>query len=192
MLCLLARAAGCVATGIEQVGDVAALAATNLASNGQQGRGSVLVGDLANPPAELRRASFDHVMTNPPYLPETEGTASPFSAVQAAHVESMALGGWIAACLRRLRQGGWLTLIQRADRVDEVCAALVGQAGSTSLLPIWPKPDSPIARRVLVRARKGSRGRARLLRGLTLHQSDGTYTAEALAILRDGAALAWA
>jgi tRNA1(Val) A37 N6-methylase TrmN6 len=192
MLCLLARAPSCAAIGIERSAEVAAIATANLAANAQQQRASVLVADLADLPPALRQTSFDHVMTNPPYLPESEGTVSPTSAIGAAHVESLSLAGWIEACLRRLRPGGWLTLIHRADRVDEVCATLAGRTGGISLLPVWPKPESPRARRVLVRARKGSRGRARLLRGLTLHQSDGTYTAEATAILRDGAALAWA
>jgi tRNA1(Val) A37 N6-methylase TrmN6 len=43
---------------------------------------------------------------------------------------------------------------------------------------------------VLVRARKGSAAPTRLAAGLVLHEVDGSYSAAAQAVLRDGAALA--
>jgi tRNA1(Val) A37 N6-methylase TrmN6 len=56
------------------------------------------------------------------------------------------------------------------------------------LHPFWPKQGRP-ARLVLLRAIRGGRGPARLLPGLTLHRADGSFTAEAESILRDGAGL---
>ena len=45
------------------------------------------------------------------------------------------------------------------------------------------------ASRVILHARKGSRGGLRLLQGLILHEADGRYTAKAEAVLRQGEAL---
>jgi tRNA1(Val) A37 N6-methylase TrmN6 len=56
------------------------------------------------------------------------------------------------------------------------------------ILPFWPKPGRP-ARLVVLQAVRGGRGPARLLPGLVLHRADGGFTAEAEAVLRDGAAL---
>ena len=57
--------------------------------------------------------------------------------------------------------------------------------------PIRPRTDAP-ARRVLVRARKGSRGPLVLLRGLDLHdRSDAKFTPEADAIFRGEAVIDW-
>jgi tRNA1(Val) A37 N6-methylase TrmN6 len=90
-----------------------------------------------------------------------------------------------------LRAKGALTLVHRADRLDEVILAL-RRAGCAEIavLPLWPRAGED-ARRVLVRARRGIAGPARLLPGLVLHQADGRFTAAAEAILRDGAALGW-
>lgn len=191
MLCLMERVPATLPLGIERQAEVAAIARMNLVANGRAGTAEVVEGDLGSPPPELQRATFDHVMTNPPFLPAGRGTVSPAAGREAAHVETLALTAWVEACLKRLRSKGWLTLIQRADRLDELCAALAGKAGDLSILPIWPRVDSPSARRVLLRARKGSLGPARLLRGLVLHERNGDYTAEASAVLRDGAGLTW-
>jgi tRNA1(Val) A37 N6-methylase TrmN6 len=67
-------------------------------------------------------------------------------------------------------------------------AALAPGFGGVALLPVYPKPDAP-AVRVLVRAVKGSRGALALLPGLVLAGADGRPSAEAEAVLRDGASL---
>jgi tRNA1(Val) A37 N6-methylase TrmN6 len=187
-LCLASRVSGCTISGLELSAETAAIARLNAAANGLAERITVHAGDIADPPEALR-CSFDQVMSNPPYMPAAKGTLPPDAAKAAAHVESCGLMDWISACLRRLRPGGWLTLIQRADRLPELLAALAGRAGEATIVPLWPKATAPAARRVLVRARKGRHGPAALARGLVLHEEDGRYTVEAEAVLRHGAAI---
>ena len=57
------------------------------------------------------------------------------------------------------------------------------------ILPLWQKVGRP-AKRVVLRARKGVATRLTLLPGLVLHQDDGSYTADAQAVLAEAAALA--
>ena len=90
---------------------------------------------------------------------------------------------------RALKPRGWLTLIHRADRIDEICAALQPGFGALTLFPLWPRTGEP-ARRVLVQARRGGRSPAVLAAGLVLHEADGGYTPAAQAVLRDAAPLA--
>lgn len=187
-LCLASRVPGCAISGLELSAETAAVARLNAAANGLAGRIVVHAGDIADPPEALRR-TFDQVMSNPPYLPAMKGTAPPDHGRAGAHVESCELMDWISACLRRLRPGGWLTLVQRADRLPELLAAFVDGAGDATVLPLWPRADAPAARRVLLRARKGSRGPAVLARGLVLHEADGRYTEAAEAVLRHGMAI---
>jgi tRNA1(Val) A37 N6-methylase TrmN6 len=186
-LCLAFRVGGCGVTGLELLAQTAAVARLNIAANDLANRVEIMVGDLREPPAELK-VSFDQVMSNPPYVPESYGTPPPDSARRAAHAESIDLAAWVAACLRRLRPGGWLTMIQRADRLPDLLTALSGKAGDVTILPLWPRADA-VAGRVIVRARKGSRGPAVLARGLVLHEEDGRFTPEAEAVLRHGAPL---
>lgn len=186
-LCLASRVGGCAIVGLEKDAETAGIARLNVLANGLADRVEIVDGDVAAPPKQVR-LSFDHVMSNPPYLPDTAGNVPPHAGRRGAHVESLDLGTWVAACLRRLRQGGRLALIQRADRVPDLTAALHGRAGDVSIFPLWPRAGVA-ARRVIVLARKGSRGPARLLPGLVLHRDDGSFTAEAEAIMRDGAAI---
>jgi tRNA1(Val) A37 N6-methylase TrmN6 len=104
------------------------------------------------------------------------------------------LADWVSAAARRLRPGGWLTLVCLADGLPEVLSATGGRLGSVDLLPLSPRSGKP-ALRVLVRARKGGRAPFRLLAPLVIHRGashDGdreSYTPEANAVLRDGADL---
>lgn len=192
-LCLLARLAAkpFEVVGVEAQPEYAQLARANVERNGQGARYTIVEGDLARPPAALLERPFDQVVSNPPYLDAGAGTPSPDDAVDKANRESaLDLEGWIGRCLARLRSRGTLTLVQRADRLPAVLAALQGKTGEITVLPLWPATGEP-ARRVIVRARKGVAGPARLLPGLVLHGGEGKYTAEAEAILRDAAALAF-
>lgn len=186
-LCLAARVAGAFVVGLESQPEIAALARASIELNGMGGFLSVIEGDAARPPVALRRDSFDHVITNPPYLTDdAAGQAVRESSKGHAHVETMTLAPWLDACLRRLRPAGHLSIVHRADRLDEILTHLSGRAGDIRIFPLWPRTSSPKPSRLLVRARKGSRAGVQLLRGMVLHAEDGTFTAEASAILRDG------
>jgi tRNA1(Val) A37 N6-methylase TrmN6 len=190
-LCLLKRAGDTPfeVVGVEAQPDYTALARENVARNGAHGRYAIVDGDLARPPVALLERPFDQVMSNPPYMDAGAGTPSPDDAIDKANRESaLDLEGWIVRCLARLRSRGTLTLVQRADRLPAILAALQGKTGEITVLPLWPASGEP-ARRVIVRARKGVAGPAKLLPGLMLHGGAGKYTAQAEAILRDAAAL---
>jgi len=187
-LCLAARVPGVHVTGLEMRREHAALAARNAAENGLGADVEVVEGNVADPPAMLGPGSFDHVMANPPHL--RAGTdAPPDAARAAAHVEGDAdLAAWIACALSMVRRKGSVTVIHRADRIDEIAALLRQGAGEIAIVPLWPRAGAE-ARRVIVRARKGVRSPARLLPGLALHDAEGRYTPEAETVLREGRAL---
>lgn len=191
MLCLAARVPGVQAVGLELQAELAALARRNVALNGFEGRAEIVVGDLTAAPPELTPGGFDHVIANPPFLEAGAHTPPPNASRAVAHGEGAAnLADWIAFCLRMVRPRGGVTLIHRADRLDALLAALAARkAGDATVFPLWPKAGRD-AKRVLVSARRDSRGPARLAFGLILHEADGTFTAGAQAALRDAAPLA--
>lgn len=188
-LCLAARVPGVRVVGLEKHAEVAAFARHNIDLNGLQGRTWVVVGDLLRPPPMVAPASFDRVMMNPPYLKADAATMPPDPWKAVANVEGEAtLAHWIAFAAAMLKGRGMLTLVHRADRVDEILALLHGRFGGIVLFPLWPKPGEA-ARRVLVAAQRGGKGPARMAAGLVLHEEDGRYTAAAERILRHGEAL---
>lgn len=183
LLCLAVRRPDLRLTGLEKLPQAAALARENVALNGVAERVAVLEGCLLAPPEELAAQTFDHVMMNPPYLAADRATPPPDPWKAAANVEGAAkLADWIGFAAARLPTKGALTLIHRADRIDEILAALAGRFGGVALFPLWPRVGDD-ARRVVVRAVKGVKTPARLAAGLTLHDADGGYTAQTAAVL---------
>jgi len=193
-LCLLARAAAMGVTDVRAVGlevqpRYVTLARLNADRNGVGDIFEVIAGDVAAPPVS---AAFDHVMTNPPYLPAAQADPSPDRAKALATVESTAdLATWLDVCLRVLRPGGTLSVVHRADRQAELIARLRAHAAELAVLPLLPRAGA-MPKRLILRARKGAGGIVRALPGLVLHQAGGGYTSETDAILRAAAPLDFA
>lgn len=156
---------------------------------------TVIVGDIRSLPGgdanPMPLTPAACVIANPPFLSAMRADPSPVAARARAHVEGpAALRDWIDAALRMTRPRGWIVIIHRADRLDEILAALQGRAGDIAILPLWPKAGTA-AKRVLVGARPAMHGPLRLLPGLILHRDDGRYGAAADAVLRGGGLDLW-
>lgn len=197
-MCLAARVKDLRLEGIELSEAYADLSRRNAQRNGVGWLAHC--GDIRDAPLFLRSASYDHVITNPPYFAADAAPVSPDPGRDAAHRETAPLDAWLDFCLRRLKPKGWLTIVHRAGRLDDVLAALAGRAGDIRVLPLWPRAGVA-AKRVVVRARKGARTPLTLTPGLVLHTGDGgaeaqdlggaRFTAAAAAVLRDGEALSF-
>ncbi len=178
-------------TGIERDPATAALARRNLEANGLHGW-PVLAASVqaaCRDPGLVAAGRFDHAMANPPWH-RADATA-PTSARRdlAKRAPAGSLPDWTAALARTLRRGGTLTLVLPAARHAEAAAALLAHGfGGIRLLPLWPLAGRT-ARIVILQGVAGSRGEDRVLPGLVLHGVGGGFTAEAEAVLRDGAAL---
>ncbi|SDE37781.1 tRNA1(Val) A37 N6-methylase TrmN6 [Paracoccus isoporae] len=189
-LCLMTRVAGLDVTGLERDAVFAGLARDNAARN--RLKLSVVEADLASLPAELRAISFDHVMMNPPYF--DHGTASENRLRAGPRHEVTPLPVWLDAALRRLRPGGKVTVIHQPARLEVLLAGLTGRAGDITIRPIAARAGREAGRLILT-ARKGARGRLRLMSPFVMHDADRhrgdqeDLTAEAQAVLRHGGKL---
>jgi len=192
--CGVAAALLAVAAGHKRGGDVefvgieldpffAQLARENVELNGQAHRARIVEADALDPAADF--GVFDHVFFNPPYDEPGEGRP-PAEEKRGAFIADRPIGDWIKVWSNRMTAHSNLTLIHRAHRLGEILAALEGRLGGVEVFPIRPNARAK-ARRVIVRAWKGSRAPLTLFAGLDLHPSDDAkdkYTAEAEAILR--------
>lgn len=190
-LCLATRVPDLELSAIERQAEYAALARRN---GSEAGLGlSVFEGDLVDMPEGLKRQSFDHVIANPPFFAPGKGSAAARADREEARREETPLAEWITAAYRRLKPKGWLTLIQTVERLPDCLSALSG-FGDVSVLPLQPRVGRE-AGRVILRARKGTRGPFRLLAPILIHEGAGhdgdrdSYSAAMTAVLRDGAAL---
>lgn len=187
-LCLAARVPGCRVFGLEMQPNLVALARQNIEINGFTGRVESMIGALQSPPPRLAPGSFHHVMTNPPFN-ASEGTPSGNAGKDAANREGeVDLAAWMRFAVNMLRPKGSLTVIYRADRLDDLLAALHKKVGEIVITPLWPKRGRP-AKRVLLKARKGIASPLILSAGLVLHEEDGRYTQLADDVLRRAKAL---
>lgn len=190
-LCLAARVGGLDLHGLEVQRFYAALSRENAADNCIALE--VHEGDVSAIPAALRVLTFDAVMLNPPWY-RGIATPSPDPGRDRARRTELRMDDWIGAALARTRPGGHVIVIQKAERLAEILAALNGPAGGIAVLPLVGRVGRD-AKRVIVRARKGVRTPLRLAAPLVLHDGaahdrDGDdYSARAASILRDGAAL---
>lgn len=188
-LCLASRMDDIEITGLELQAEMASYARDNVTLNDMSDRVSILEGDITDPPAKLKVGSFDHVIANPPYLPDGTAIRSSSKSKGLAHIDkSASLKGWVNFCVNMARHKGTITFIYRADRLDELLSRLYGRVGDLRLCPLWPRRGEP-AKRVLVQGRKGISGAMSILPGLALHDTDGSYTREVDAILREGSEL---
>ena len=190
-LCLAMRVPGVRVSGIEVQRDLVRLAMRNADINGLAGAADFMRGSLLEPPLRLAPGSFHHVMANPPFVEAGRGNKPPDPGKAAANVEGVAgIGDWLKFCLLMARPKGSITLIHRADRLDDVLAAMRGHLGEIVVFPLWPGSAGKPAKRVVVRGRKGLATPLRLSPGLVLHRPDGAFTEEADAVLRDAGGLA--
>lgn len=192
VLCLGARVPGLTLAGLELQPAYADLARHNAARNGIGVE--VFSGDVADMPDALRQRQFHHVIANPPFFDRDAGTSARDPGREQGLGESVPLARWVASAARRAAPKGLVTMIQRADRVPDLMAAMARHLGSLELLPLTPR-SGRAARLVLMRGRKGGRAAFRLHAGWCLHEgpaheSDGEdYTPATAAVLRDAAAL---
>ena len=193
-LALARRIAGLTVRLVEIDSELAELAAGNAVRNDLGARVTAHALDVAAPPAAFVAAgldaeSADRVLMNPPFHEAGRAQASPDARRRAAHVAPAgALATWLATAARLLRTGGTLSLIYRADGLGGVLGALAPAFGAIAVQPVHPKADAA-AIRILLCATKGSAAPSSLLPGLVLNRNDGRPSAEAEAVLRDGAAL---
>ncbi|WP_439154365.1 tRNA1(Val) (adenine(37)-N6)-methyltransferase [Yoonia sp.] len=191
-LCLAARVPELTLTGVELQPDYADLARRNATENAALF--DVVTADLRALPADLRQKRFDHVIMNPPYFDRRTGTAA------SDHGRDTALGGdtpltdWLDIAARRIGPRGYLTLIQRMERLPEVLTALTGRLGSLVVCPIAGRANRP-PELFLLQARQEGRAAFRMVPAQVMHTGDAhqgdveSYTPAIGKVLRNGASL---
>jgi tRNA1(Val) A37 N6-methylase TrmN6 len=167
------------------------LARQNAIVNRLEERVRVLERDVTRPDLfslqGLSPGEADRVLMNPPFN-DAASNVSPDPARERAHAaQPDTLERWLAAASRALRPSGVLTLIWRADGLNDVLATLAQHFAGVTVLPVHPRPSMP-AIRILIRAVRAPHPLA-LLPGLELNDAQGRPSGAAEAVLRGGEVL---
>jgi tRNA1(Val) A37 N6-methylase TrmN6 len=191
-LCLNARVRDLRLTGVEIQSDYADLARRN--GNESNADFDVVTADLSLLPTSLRQKQFDHVIMNPPYFDRSTGSRSEDHGKDIAFGGVTALSVWLDVGVKRLAPKGYLTLIQRVDRLADVLSVINGRLGSIEIRPIAPRAGKS-ANLFLLRGRLSGKAPLVLSAPLIVHEGDAhicdreSYTPQVRSILRDGAHL---
>lgn len=184
-LSLLTRLNDTHLTGLDIQSDHVDIATDNAALNNLSKRSVFICTDIRH----YRETGFDHIICNPPY--ETAGahskSPSDKNATARGHEES-SLQDWIKCAFACVKSGGSLTMVHKADQIQNIIMALGKSFGATEIIPLWPK-EGVSAKRVIIRTIKHRKTPSSLHAGLILHKADGGYTDAAEKILRGGEAL---
>lgn len=191
-LCVTLRNKNIHLTGLDIQRDLVDLALQNAVLNEVAGRCRFFQGSLLTEKT-IENNYFNSVLMNPPYQEGGTHTPSPSTIKAFAHGEDASgatLENWTKYAHSKLKNGGYLTVIHRADRLDDVLMALGKKRwfGSFVVYPLYPHAGED-ARRVIVQARKERYAALKLKSGMIIHHANGQYTPEAEAVLSDGAAI---
>jgi tRNA1Val (adenine37-N6)-methyltransferase len=176
---LLAGDPAATGVSVELQPRLAALALRGRAENGWDTRLEIIEGDVRALGQRLGEATFDLVVTNPPYRTLHASPPSPNRERALAHHEiALRLREWVAIAAEVVRPGGRVAAILPAERSTELIETL----GAKGLLParsrnVHPHADEP-ASRVLVEARRGVEVRLAVEPPLLVHERGGGFTAE--------------
>lgn len=193
-LAILARVPGIKITGVDIEPGALELAARNAELNGCRDIINLFETDITTATVDRLAATgacppFDHALANPPFRQTGQGRhpADPGRQIALA-MPAGALQKWVVRLAGLVRGGGTVTIIHQAPALPELLAAMQRQLGGLVVLPLAPRAGMP-AKRVLVRATRGSRAPLRLLAPWALHREGGDYTCQTQAVLRDAMAI---
>lgn len=185
-LCLKKRYPDCDITGIEIQESLADLASDNAQDNGIPAH--IITGDLREKTL-LPPQSFDQIIINPPYFEDGTYFEDGKTRKQISNHEGGSganLVDWLTTANRTLKPKGFIIMIHRIERLDEILSFFKNKNyGGVELFPLWAKTSKP-AKLILIRTQKDSQKPLTLHGGLVIHDEKGDYTKEAQAILFDG------
>lgn len=191
-LCLGARVANLDLNAIELQADYADLARRNSVLNGIDLK--VETGDLLHLPDKIRMRQFDHVIANPPYFLRSKGSIAKDAGREVAMGEATPLADWIKIAAKRCAPKGYVSMIQRAERLGDMVAEFSQVLGGITVQPFVPRRGRR-AQLVIVRGCVGGRGDFSLMDAIKMHRGRThvkdaeNYTKSIRSVLRDQAAI---
>jgi len=177
-LVALAHNPGLAATLVDSHADMLARARSNAADNGFADRVRLIEADVTargavRAAAGLADNVFESVIANPPFFDAASGTVPGESYRAAArHMDAETLDLWVRTAAGCAAPNGEVIFIYPVESLAPLLSAFAARFGGLTLLPLAPRPGTPVSR-VLLRGIKGSRAPLVMLPSRVLHQAEG-------------------
>ncbi len=171
--------------GIEIIEGAALLAEKNIVHNNLQDRMRVVNTDLKNVQREFPAASFDSIVSNPPFMQLGGGIRTEKEELLCARMElCCTIDDVCKAASYLLRFGGAFSLVYRPTRLGDLFASLIKHNLQPKRMRLVQDTISAEPSLVLVEARMGGESGIKLMPTLILKNDDGSETEETKAIYR--------
>lgn len=165
--------------GIEIQKESYELAVRNVTLNNLNDSISIINGDLKNIKEYFQAGSFDHVITNPPYLKAGTGiVCSTDSMAYAKHEILCTLEDVIKTSKYLLRSKGVFTMVHRPDRLYDILTIMKKYTIEPKTVRFVHSNINSSAILVLVKGLKDMSPSLTIEKPLILHNLDGSYTEE--------------
>ncbi|WP_068085533.1 tRNA1(Val) (adenine(37)-N6)-methyltransferase [Polycladidibacter stylochi] len=132
----------------------------------------------------------DHIIMNPPYYAKGKFRETDKQARHTAHVlDERGMEPWIKTAKDLIKDAGTLTIIFRADGLQQILEPMTGRFGGIKIKPIHPTEDAN-ANLIIIQAVSASKAPLQILPPLVLHEaSKNNYCSQTESILRKGTRL---
>lgn len=184
---LAAKTPGESFTGLEIQEKSACMARRSVAYNGLQDRIQIVTGDIKEAAAVFGPASFDVVVSNPPYMTGNHGLLNAEqSRAIARHEVLCTLEDLVRETARVLTSRGRFYLVHRPFRLAEIISVLKAyHLEPKRMRLVYPYVDKE-PNMVLLEACRGGNPRIQVEKPLIVYEKPGIYTDEIREIYGDG------
>lgn len=176
---LAAKTEGRSFTGLELQAESADMARRSVSLNNMQDRIDIVNGDIKDASHIFGAASYDVVVTNPPYMNENHGIINPDAPKAIARHEIMCnLEDVIGQAAKVLKVNGRLYMVHRPFRLVDIMELMVKyKLEPKRMRMVYPYADREPSM-VLVEAVKGGKRRLTVEKPLIIYNENREYTEE--------------
>ncbi len=168
-------------TGLEIQDINVDMARRSVEYNGIQDSVEIVQGDIKDVFSQFKKAAFDVVTSNPPYMNENHGLTNPESHKAIARHELLCtLEDVVKAASGLLKVGGRFYMVHRPHRLDEIFEAIKANGMQPKRVRlVYPFVDKE-PNMVLIESIKGAKPMVKFEKPLIIYKEPGVYTQEVL------------
>lgn len=176
---LSAKTEGRRFTGLEIQPEMAQMASRSVQLNQIEDRVQIVQGDIREALQIFRRASFDVITSNPPYMNDTHGLKNlDVPKAIARHEVCCTLDDVVRAAAGLLKPGGRFYMVHRPRRLNEIMGTLTAyKLEPKRMKMVHPFVDKE-ANMVMIEAVRGGKPMMKVEVPVIVYQAPGVYTDE--------------
>lgn len=166
-------------TGLEIQSESADMARRSVMMNGLADKIEIVTGDILEVDRLFKKASFDVVTSNPPYMNDNHGLKNPdMPKAIARHEVLCTLDDVVQGAEIMLRPGGRFYMVHRPHRLTEIIVNLKQHKLEPKRIKFVHPFAGKEANMVLIEAVRGGKSMVKVESPLVVYKEQGVYTSE--------------